>query len=215
MNTISDDKAVETMEAQVDAPDDDLPITVPLPGLPPKVATTTPAEVVAVRRSTTQPTQAAHELVLTPAVRVPVRMLSTAVLAATTTTAARMLVSPSRNVITQPMPHLPHGAAPRLRVVRGVRVNVEFPIYDGANYLGRRDDEPIDIDLEEQEPADRVWASRKHAVIYFHDGLLEIEDLNSLNGTFVNRNRVAPGQRHVLRVNDVIQVGTIQMRLMA
>src|SRR5262245_26174438 len=53
---------------------------------------------------------------------------------------------------------VPAGARLRLRVLRGQRVNVEYPLYDGANYMGRRDDEPIDIDLTEQEPNDRIWA---------------------------------------------------------
>ena len=42
---------------------------------------------------------------------------------------------------------------------------------------------------------------------------MTIEDLNSSNGTFVNRTRVYPGQKRPLAVNDVVQVGTVQMRL--
>jgi len=115
-----------------------------------------------------------------------------------------------------PPPQPPaHSGRPRLRVIRGQKINVEYPLYDGANYLGRRDDRPIDIDLEAQEPPDRVWTSRKHAVIYLVDGRLELEDLNSLNGTFVNRTRVPPDLRRALRVGDVVQVGTIQLRVMA
>ena len=52
----------------------------------------------------------------------------------------------------------------------------------------------MDIDLDDQEAADRIWSSRQHAVITFENGTLTIEDLNSLNGTFVNRTRVHPGQ---------------------
>jgi pSer/pThr/pTyr-binding forkhead associated (FHA) protein len=40
-----------------------------------------------------------------------------------------------------------------------------------------------------------------------------IEDLNSSNGTFINRNRLYPGQRRVLHVNDIIQIGTVQMKV--
>jgi pSer/pThr/pTyr-binding forkhead associated (FHA) protein len=34
-----------------------------------------------------------------------------------------------------------------------------------------------------------------------------------LNGTFVNRNRVHPGQVKELQPNDVIQVGTVHMKV--
>ena len=43
--------------------------------------------------------------------------------------------------------------------------------------------------------------------------ILTIEDLNSANGTYVNRARVYPGQKRQLFVNDVIQIGNVQMRL--
>ena len=82
----------------------------------------------------------------------------------------------------------------KLLVVRGQRMDVQYPFYPGKNYLGRTDDKPVDIDLEDQESQDRIWTSRQHAVITLENGKLAIEDLNSLNGTFVNRNRVHPGQ---------------------
>ena len=89
---------------------------------------------------------------------------------------------------------------PKLRVVRGLKVNVEYAIYEGQNLIGRHDDRPVDIDIEDQEPADRVWSSRQHAVITCENGKLVIEDLNSLNGTFVNRQRVHPGRKRSLLV---------------
>ncbi len=105
------------------------------------------------------------------------------------------------------------GAKPRLVVTRGERPNVEYPLYEGDNYVGRTDEKPVDIDLEDQESPDRVWSSRQHALITFEDGALAIEDLSSMNGTFVNRTRVHPGQKRPLNVNDVIQIGTVQMRV--
>jgi hypothetical protein len=106
-------------------------------------------------------------------------------------------------------------AKPRLVVVRGQRMGVEYPLYEGENYIGRADEKAVDVDLEDQEAADRVWSSRQHAVIFFESGTLTVEDLNSTNGTFVNRLRVHPGQKQQLRLNDVIQVGTVQMRVKA
>jgi hypothetical protein len=105
------------------------------------------------------------------------------------------------------------GAKPALVVVRGVKVNVEYPLYEGDNYIGRSDEKSVDVDLEDQEAPDRVWSSRQHALITFEDGQLAIEDLNSMNGTFVNRTRVHPGQKRPLQVNDVIQVGTVHLKV--
>lgn len=108
---------------------------------------------------------------------------------------------------------LPAGAQPRLKVIRGQKIGMEFPIYPDLNFIGRADEKPVDIDLEDQEPPERVWCSRQHALITFEDDLLTIEDLNSANGTYVNRGRVYPGQKRPLVVNDVIQIGTVQMKV--
>jgi hypothetical protein len=108
---------------------------------------------------------------------------------------------------------LPPGAQPRLVVLRGQRINVDYPLYEGHNFIGRADEKPVDIDLEDQEPPDRIWSSRQHALITFEDGFLLVEDLNSSNGTFVNRTRVYPGQRRPLQANDVIQIGTVQLKV--
>ena len=79
----------------------------------------------------------------------------------------------------------------------------------------KHDDKPVDIDLEDQEPPDRVWCSRQHAVVHWDDsqGVMTIEDLNSANGTFVNRARIHPGQKRQLYLNDVVQIGTIQLKV--
>ena len=108
---------------------------------------------------------------------------------------------------------IPADAQPRLVVLRGLKRNVEYPLYEGHNFIGRADEKPVDIDLDDQESPDRVWASRQHALITFEDGKLVIEDLNSANGTFVNRTRIYPGQKREMAAGDVIQVGTVQMKV--
>jgi hypothetical protein len=110
-------------------------------------------------------------------------------------------------------PQLPEGASPKLVVLRGQKIGVEFPVYPDLNFIGRADEKPVDIDLEDQEPPDRIWCSRQHAVINFEDGRLSIEDLNSSNGTYVNRTRVYPGTKRPLNVGDVIQIGTVQLKV--
>jgi FHA domain len=106
-------------------------------------------------------------------------------------------------------------AKPRLVVLRGQRINAEYPLYEGENFIGRADEKAVDIDLEDQEPPDRIWSSRQHALIALENGSMTIEDLNSLNGTYVNRTRVHPGQKRPLQINDVIQIGTVQMKVKA
>ncbi len=112
-----------------------------------------------------------------------------------------------------PAAALPAGAQPKLKVTRGLKIGQEYPIYEGHNFIGRADEKPVDVDLEDQESPDRVWSSRQHAVVTFENNGLVIEDLNSSNGTFVNRNRIHPGQKTPLNVNDIVQVGTVQLKV--
>ena len=98
-------------------------------------------------------------------------------------------------------------------VVRGERINVSYAILDGRNFIGRSADKPVDIDLDGQEPIERIWTSRQHAVITLDGGRLVLEDLNSLNGTFVNRARIHAGQPRILHPGDVVQIGTVQLRV--
>jgi pSer/pThr/pTyr-binding forkhead associated (FHA) protein len=71
----------------------------------------------------------------------------------------------------------------------------------------------VDVDLAVQEPPDRIWCSRQHARITCEGGNMTLEDLNTANGTYLNRSRVQPGQQQVLSANDIIQIGAVQMRV--
>ncbi len=42
---------------------------------------------------------------------------------------------------------------------------------------------------------------------------MTIEDLNSSNGTYVNRTRIYPGQKRPLAVNDIVQIGNVQLKV--
>jgi pSer/pThr/pTyr-binding forkhead associated (FHA) protein len=106
------------------------------------------------------------------------------------------------------------GAKARLLVVRGAKPGMEYPIFEGSNVIGRADEKPVEIDIEFQEAQDRIWSSRQHAVIVCDNGSLVIEDLNSSNGTYVNRSRVPPGRRQGLKANDVIQIGEVQLKVL-
>jgi hypothetical protein len=104
-------------------------------------------------------------------------------------------------------------AKARLVVIRGLRPNWEYPIAEGRNILGRADEQPVDIDLQPQEPEERVWSSRQHAAITRTAGAMVVEDLNSANGTYVNRKRVPPGEKRALAKDDIIQIGAVQLRV--
>jgi pSer/pThr/pTyr-binding forkhead associated (FHA) protein len=108
---------------------------------------------------------------------------------------------------------LPPGATVKLVSVRGLKLGVEYPIYEGSNYIGRSDENPVDIDLDDQEPQERSWISRQHCLLTLANDELVIEDLNSANGTYVGRQRVAPGQKRGLAPGDVIQLGTIHLKV--
>jgi hypothetical protein len=102
---------------------------------------------------------------------------------------------------------------PKLVVLRGMRIDAEYPIYEGRNTVGRFADKPVDIDLVSQESTEQIWCSRQHAVVIFDKGNVLIEDLNSLNGTWVNGVRIYAGSPRQLRPGDVVQIGTVQMKL--
>jgi hypothetical protein len=115
-------------------------------------------------------------------------------------------------VTTPPTPPAP-AVGVKLRVIRGLRMNAEYPVYPGRNVVGRFADRPVDIDLTGVEPDGQVWSSRKHAALTLDRGLLVVEDLNSLNGTWVNGTRLRAGVALPLKAGDVIQIGVAQLRV--
>jgi hypothetical protein len=116
---------------------------------------------------------------------------------------------PPRSAETKPA--VQPAIAVRLRVIRGLRVNAEYPVYPGRNVVGRFADKPVDIDLTGVEPDGQIWSSRRHAALTLDRGLLVVEDLNSLNGTWVNGTRLRAGAALPLRAGDVIQIGVCQL----
>ena len=151
------------------------------------------------------------EMVVIPAVAVSVAAVVAAAVIATPAPAA-----PAAAKAASGTP-IPPGATIKLVVQRGLKVGEEYNIFAGENFLGRADEKPVDVDLTFQEPEDRVWCSRQHALVIYDDatGVLTVEDLNSANGTFVNRERVYPGQPKQLFVGSTVQIGTVHMRVKA
>ena len=96
-----------------------------------------------------------------------------------------------------------------LVVARGTAKDKEYPIETGRNLIGRWDPDSgafPEIDLEAADDESKI--SRKHAVISFQNGRIMIEDLGSLNGTFVNRgSRLEEGVQVELKSGDELVIG--------
>jgi pSer/pThr/pTyr-binding forkhead associated (FHA) protein len=124
------------------------------------------------------------------------------------TAAQPQLVAPGETVI-----RVFPAAMAKFLVVRGLNTNVEYPIYEGPNFIGRFDENPVDIDLTPQEAEDNPWASRQHACVSYENGGLFIEDLGSVNGTFVNKNKITKGEKVALKNGDYVQTGTVMFKV--
>jgi hypothetical protein len=83
----------------------------------------------------------------------------------------------------------------------GGRAGEHFIPQGDRTTIGRSPDNDIFLD--------DVTVSRKHAVVLESGGELRIEDLGSLNGTFVNRRRIDSATR--LESGDEVQIGKYRL----
>jgi hypothetical protein len=83
----------------------------------------------------------------------------------------------------------------------GGRAGEHFIPQGDRTTIGRSPDNDIFLD--------DVTVSRKHAVVLQSGGSLRIEDLGSLNGTFVNRRRIDAATR--LESGDEVQIGKYRL----
>jgi pSer/pThr/pTyr-binding forkhead associated (FHA) protein len=102
----------------------------------------------------------------------------------------------------------------KLTITRGGTVGKVFPLQPGDNLVGRWDPDSgafPEVDMEADDPEARI--SRKHALIKVTDQVT-VEDIGSLNGTFVNRGRrLEPGSPVALKDGDEIIVGKTFFKL--
>jgi pSer/pThr/pTyr-binding forkhead associated (FHA) protein len=94
---------------------------------------------------------------------------------------------------------LPEGSA-LLIVQRGPNSGARFLLDSERTTVGRHPDSNIFLD--------DVTVSRKHAEFLRDDGGFRVRDVGSLNGTYVNRDRVDDA---LLRAGDEVQVGKYRM----
>jgi len=102
----------------------------------------------------------------------------------------------------------------KLTIIRGGTVGKVFPLQAGDNLIGRWDPDSgafPEVDMENDDPEARI--SRKHALIKMGEKIT-IEDIGSLNGTFVNRSRrLEPGSPAELKDGDEVIVGKTFFKL--
>ena len=100
-------------------------------------------------------------------------------------------------------------------VVRGGRKGQEFPLEDGNNLIGRWDPETgsfPEVDLDADDPEAKI--SRKHALTRIEGGKITVEDIGSLNGTYVNRGtRLQPGTPAEIKNGDEVIIGKTFLKL--
>jgi pSer/pThr/pTyr-binding forkhead associated (FHA) protein len=90
--------------------------------------------------------------------------------------------------------------------------NASLPLPAQAEMIvGRRDPErgiSPDIDLSGQGNASSS-VSRQHARLLVQGSQVFIEDLNSTNSTYLNRQRLQPGQRYLVNSGDELRLGGV------
>ena len=82
----------------------------------------------------------------------------------------------------------------------GGRVGESFPLDGDRMTIGRRPDSDIFLD--------DVTVSRDHALLVRRGGDLYLDDLGSLNGSYVNRRRI---ESHRLEDSDELQIGKYKL----
>ena len=95
------------------------------------------------------------------------------------------------------------GAALVIRAGGG-RVGESFPLNADRMTIGRRPDSDIFLD--------DVTVSRDHALLVRRSGDFFLDDLGSLNGTYVNRHRI---ESHRLEDGDELQVGKFKLTFLS
>lgn len=91
-----------------------------------------------------------------------------------------------------------------LELLKDGKPKQRIVVKDGESYIGRADDCKIRI------PSSNV--SRKHCKLTLKDKLAFVVDLQSVNGTFVNGEKISKST--VLREGDILLIGPISFRVM-
>jgi pSer/pThr/pTyr-binding forkhead associated (FHA) protein len=101
--------------------------------------------------------------------------------------------------VTVPVGDVPTGVG-LLVVRRGPNAGSRFALGSGKTTIGRHPDSDIFLD--------DVTVSRRHAEVYHHDRVFTVSDVGSLNGTYLNRERIEQADLHS---GDELQIGKFRL----
>ncbi|MNS31856.1 FHA domain protein [compost metagenome] len=131
---------------------------------------------------------------------------------------ARPIGAMAPAVAVAPMP----AAAQSVRLVQlenlaptGLAFGLPATDYDGTLTIGRNDlagGVVVDVDLTAHQGRER-HVSRRHARLHYASGLVHAEDAGSLAGTYVNKQRLADGQRELLADGDELRLAEMVFRI--
>ena len=97
----------------------------------------------------------------------------------------------------------------RLTILRGGTQGKEFTLDVESTSVGRWDPDGgafPEIDLTNDDIEAKI--SRKHARILYKDNMYLLEDMGSLNGTYINRGpRLVPGEPQEIKHEDEVIMG--------
>jgi len=107
-----------------------------------------------------------------------------------------------------------------IRVVKDGKIDIKglpdfkvtVPINEGY-ILGRSDNASSylpDIDFLNHE-AQEAGVSRRHAVLLHHKGLIQIVDLESINGSFLNGRRLSPDVPYIFKSGDKLSLANLEI----
>jgi pSer/pThr/pTyr-binding forkhead associated (FHA) protein len=91
---------------------------------------------------------------------------------------------------------------------------VEMPL-NVITHLGRVDAAASvfpEVDLSDDSEA-ALGVSRRHARILKQGGMVVVEDMGSINGTFINGKRLDPYLPEILNDGDVLQLGKLKIEV--
>ena len=128
------------------------------------------------------------------------------------------MTAPAPETVPSPAPAAAALFKAKLAITRGTireRQGHEFELETGNNLIGRWDPDTgsfPEVDLDADDPEAKI--SRKHALIRIDGGKITIEDIGSLNGTYVNRQpRLQPGTPAELKDGDEVIIGKTFLKL--
>lgn len=102
----------------------------------------------------------------------------------------------------------------RLIVIHGPQTGTIYAIWEGENLLGRLPADPAKRHLHIEEPPENISVSRCHAMVHAHGESLDVEDLSSTNGTFLNGIKLTPGRKYKLKEKDLVQLAKVVLKVL-